>query len=421
MVGVALVVSTLGLVVPTPVQAAVGTPCKKVGQTRQVVVKKKRVTLTCVAKGKKRTWSEMSKNPLGAKVYDASAAKFVAMAGAVRDWQAQCMMVMKNGRVVAEWNFERHQTDTNVESASVTKSFASTLVGIASRKGLLNIDERASKYITEWVSAPIRDVTIRQLLAMTSGVKEWVVDPSKGWYGSGDARAQVAGATSIMGGPDLNGNYRAQLPGKRWNYHNMSTASLELVLSRATGETVQAFANRELFQPLGLSVDIMGDSKNVPLLAVGFRLGCDDLAKLVQLYLNNGMWNGVQILDASYVKDALSSQVTCGECLTSGWESSQMNGAYGLSWWLNAAAPSACTGFASFCQLSTTKGPTMPSLPTDLFYASGACNQIGAGLPSQGLVVVVMRKGCNEPSEGVWLTNRQPAIVFFEELAKAYK
>jgi CubicO group peptidase (beta-lactamase class C family) len=347
------------------------------------------------------------------------------MAQLVKDWEAQCMYVIRDGAVLAEWNFGQHKRETNLEGASVTKSFASTLIGIASRKGLLSIDEPASKYITEWSTTGNRAITIRHLLAMTSGLVEWTPPASSSWYGVGDVREAVITAKLTMLGPALDGTYREQTPGLFWRYHNVNTAALELVLSRATGQSVQSFAARELFDPLEMSVDVMTDSKNVPSLAVGFRVGCDDLAKLIQLYLNGGSWKGSQILSADYVRDATSRQITCGKCEPFGspsWYASRMNGAYGLQWWLNAAAPSACAPLDPACNLSTSTGPTMPDLPTDMFYASGACNQLGAGIPSLKVVVVVLRRGCESAAEAaLYWNNREPAYVFFRELAAAIR
>ena len=408
---------------PHQAQATIGTSCKNIGQTQKVLVKKVATTLTCTKVGKRARWTVVQSQPNDATIFLPGAEKFTKMAAEVKSWEAQCMYVMRDGKVIGEWNFAQHKTDSNVEGASVTKSFASTLVGIASRKGLLNIDESASKYITEWAGTDKRAITIRHLLAMTSGLNEWVV-PGGSWYGQGDVRGTVISATMRQNGPDLLGNFRSQIPGQSWAYLNINTASLELVLARATGESVQSFASRELFQPLGMSVDIMTDSKNVPALAIGFRIGCDDLAKLVQLYMNGGVWNGAVILAPAYVRDATSPQNTCPNCSGTGWERVNMNGAYGLQWWVNAVAPAACHGLDPFCNITSApnRGPTMPDLPADMFYASGACSQLGAGIPSAGVVVVVLRRGCDIPGEAVvYFNNRTPALVFFKELATAIR
>jgi len=405
------------------VEASVGKSCGRVGQTISVTVKKKTVTLTCTARGSKKVWvastsasaPKVKDKTMGAKVFAAGAEKFLDMAFAVEYRDAQCLLVMKNGTVIGEWNFAQHKSETNVESASVTKSFAATLMGIAVRKGLFSLDDLATKFIPEWIGTPSAGITIRHILAMTTGRKDWtpadITNPQL---------AEVLNVGQLYLGRDDSGKSYSALPGKRWAYRNGDSQVLAYLLTRATGESVQSFASRELFEPLGMSIDVTATSTGLAGLFAGFRLGCEDLAKLVQLYLNRGQWAGKRILDESFVVDALSSQTTCGTCAKTGFESSLMNGAYGLHWWLNAAAPNACAGVGS-CRLTTTSGPTFANLPTNMFYASGMCFQLGAGLPTEKLVVVMLRKGCDDPIQAVLSGDPTPGLTFFEELARAIK
>jgi len=406
-------------------EASVGKSCKTLGETKITIVNKRKVTLTCAANGSKRVWvvskslskSKATSKTLDAKVFTTGAEKWLDMAFATRFREAQCLLVMKNGSVIGEWNFDKHSSETNIESASVTKSFAATLVGIAVKKGQIKLDDLATKFIPEWIGTQSADITIRHILAMTTGRKEWT---------PADIRNpqidEVLNVGQVETGFD---SYlkikRFTQPGMRWNYRSGDSQVLAYILTRATGESVQAFAQRELFEPLGQTIDVTLTSSGVAGLFAGFRLGCDDLAKLVQLYLNRGKWAGRQIIDESFVVDALTSQVTCGNCAKTGFDSALMNGAYGLHWWLNSAAPTACSGIAiaTCMSLSTNSGPTFSNLPTNMFYASGACNQVGVGLPSEQLVVVVLHKGCDDPSQAAFGNTR--AIAFFEELARAVK
>ena len=416
--GIVLILNVL----PSTVDAAIGQKCKTLGETKQSVVKSKKVTLKCSSQGKKKIWKKLADDTtFGAKALDSSAAKFVNMAIAVRSQEAQCMLVMKNGKVIAEWNWDTYSANTNIEIASATKSFASTLIGIAIRKGVFGLDDLASKYITEWIGTPKQDITIRQLLAMTSGLEDFnVSNPAINLTTPGlNLESLVTNASQLAVGGTYSGARRYVLPGKKWSYININTMSLSILLKRATGETVQSFAQRELFLPLGMTIDLTLSADNNLPLAVGVRAGCDDVGRLVQLYLNAGEWNGVQILTASFVKEAVSPQVTCGECLNSPntFEISLMNGAYGLSWWNNAVSPNAASAFGT-----EKTGPKMPNLPTDMFYAYGSCQQLGAGLPTQQLVVVVLRKGCDDPVQSyMYANNTGPGSTFMDELTKAYK
>jgi len=402
-------------------EASIGRSCSRVGQTISITVKKKTVTLTCTAKGGKKVWvatttapaSKTKDKTVGAKIFAAGAEKFVDMASAVQSQDAQCMLVMKNGAVIGEWNFALHKSETNVESASVTKSFAATLMGVALRKGLFSLDDPATKFIPEWIGTPSAGITIRHILAMTTGRREWtpanILNPQLN---------EVLNVGQLALGQDNLGVTRYTLPGKKWAYRSGDSQVLAYILTRATGETIQSFARRELFEPLGMTIDVTATSTGLAGLFAGFRLGCEDLAKLVQLYLNRGQLAGKRILEESFVVDALSSQTTCGTCAKTGFESSLMNGAYGLHWWLNAAAPNACAGVGG-CSLATTSGPTFADLPTNMFYASGLCHQLGAGLPTEQLVVVVLRKGCDDPIQVFLSSDPTPGRTFFKELARA--
>lgn len=86
-------------VLPSTVDASIGQMCKKLGETKQLVIKSKIVTLKCSSQGKKKVWKQLTGDTTyGAKVLESSAAKFVNMAIAVRSQEAQCMLVMKTAR-----------------------------------------------------------------------------------------------------------------------------------------------------------------------------------------------------------------------------------------------------------------------------------------------------------------------------------
>ena len=118
-----------------------------------------------------------------------------------------------------------------------------------------------------------------------------------------------------------------------------------------------------------LTTDFAG---NVYVMAF-WQTSCRDLAKLVQLYMQNGKWNGVQLVSEAFVREALTS-------------STELNTSYGYLWWLNRAGTWMLPG--STQQFS---GPPHKSAPLDIFWASGACGQIAVGFPSQNLIVTYMR------------------------------
>ena len=383
------------LILPGAADASAGTSCKVIGQTKRVVTKKKTDYLICSLSGKRKVWKATTP-AVGTKatVLKAGGLPFVDLALSVKNFAAQCVLVMKGNEVVAEWNFGNHTPSTKILLASVSKSFTNTLVGIAQKKGLVNIDDKASKFITEWVGTNSESVTIRHLLAMTSTRSEFNLANSLQ-----DLRSQTLF-------PAFGGAQHATSPGLRWAYHNASTQALEIVLSRATGESVSAFAQRELFAKLGMTTTIEKDLKGIEVVYAGFTSTCLDVAKLTRLYLQKGMWDGQQILTPEYVVDSLTPQVTSTAVNAS------MNGSYGLQIWLNSDKGTSVT-------VGRT-GSLYPDLPTDMFWFQGACRQFGVGVPSKDLTVVMLRPGC-DTLEKAFLDQLDPtpATVFIYQLGKA--
>ena len=393
-VGLLVAIASL-LVVPGVADASTSASCKVIGQTKRVVTKKKTDYLICSLSGKRKVWKATTP-AVGTKatVLKAGGLPFVDLALSVKNFAAQCVLVMKGNEVVAEWNFGNHTPSTKIVLASVSKSFTNTLVGIAQKKGLVNIDDKASKFITEWVGTNSESVTIRHLLAMTSTRSEFNLANSLQ-----DLRSQTLF-------PAFGGAQHATSPGLRWAYHNASTQALEIVLSRATGESVSAFAQRELFAKLGMTTTIEKDLKGIEVVYAGFTSTCLDVAKLTRLYLQKGMWDGQQILTPEYVVDSLTPQVTSTAVNAS------MNGSYGLQIWLNSDKGTSVT-------VGRT-GSLYPDLPTDMFWFQGACRQFGVGVPSKDLTVVMLRPGC-DTLEKAFLDQLDPtpATVFIYQLGKA--
>ena len=390
-----LLVSALLTLVPSVADASIGAQCKVVGQTKQVVTKKKTDYLICSLSGKRKLWKTTTPAiGTNATVLSKRGLPFIDMAHTVKNYAAQCVLVMSGSEVVAEWNFGTHAPSTKIFVASVSKSFTSALVGIAQKQGFLNIDDKASKFITEWVGTKSESVTIRHLLAMTSTRSEFnLINAVQ------DARGQAIS--------DVRGGARhASSPGLAWAYHNASTQALELVLSRSTGESVSAFAQRELFAKMGMTTTIEKDSKGVEAVFAGFMSTCRDVGKLTRLYLQKGNWNGEQILSPEYVADSLTPQITSAAA------NATMNGSYGLQIWLNSDKGTSIT--------VGRQGSLYPNLPVDTFLFQGACRQFGVGIPSKDLTVVMLRPGCDTVEKAL-LDQLDPsaATVFIHQLGKA--
>ena len=298
--------------------------------------------------------------------------KYAALAAEVGAQSASCMVVQEGKTIVAEWYWGDRTPQTLSEGFSTMKSVTATLVGIAQTQKKLNIDQKASDFIKEWKGTASESITIRQLLSMTSGRREV-------FNGNPFADNELI---AINIGQEIT-------PGTDWRYSNTTLQVLETVLERAVGGSVKSFAKKNLLTPLGMKSKFSEDGGANMYMFAFWDTSCRDLAKLVQLYMQNGKWNGKQILSAEFVNDARTS-------------SSALNQNYGLLWWLNRAGTTKSTS----ANAQTRIGPRYKSAPLDMFEAIGACGQSAMGFPAQNLIITFMRTktlfealGCGNDSQ----------------------
>ena len=283
--------------------------------------------------------------------------KYAALAAEIGAQSASCMVVQEGKTIVAEWYWGDRTPQTLSEGFSTMKSVTATLVGIAQTQKKLNINQKASDFIKEWKGTASESITIRQLLSMTSGRREV-------FNGNPFADNELI---AINIGQEIT-------PGTDWRYSNTTLQVLETVLERAVGGSVKSFAKKNLLTPLGMKSKFSEDGGANMFMFAFWDTSCRDLAKLVQLYMQNGKWNGKQILSAEFVNDARTS-------------SSALNQNYGLLWWLNRAGTTKSTSANS----QTRIGPRYKSAPLDMFEAIGACGQSAMGFPAQNLIITFMR------------------------------
>ena len=272
----------------------------------------------------------------------------------------RAVVVVHNGKLIAERYAESFTSDTRLAGWSMTKSVINALVGILVREGKMDIMQPAP--VPEWREAgdPRSAVTTDQLLRMSSGLEfsEEYFNPfssaTQMLFGSTDAAA-VAAALPLAHEPDT-----------AWYYSSGTTNILSRMVRQSVGEDdYRNFANRELFAPIGMfSALIEPDASGT---GVGSSFGwatARDWARFAKLYLDDGMWQGVRILPEGWVAYSKTPTPPAPQ------------GEYGAQWWLNAG---------------TAGNPAdrpLPNCPTDLMYASGFEGQRAFALPSHNAVVV---------------------------------
>lgn len=271
----------------------------------------------------------------------------------MEDKRTRSLLVVYKDHIIAEDYSEGFDKSTPILGWSMTKSITSTMYGILSRKGEIDVYEPAD--VPQWQNDERKNITYNDLLHMNSGL-EWVEDyntlsdVTRMLFQKSDMGAMQASKT-LVGKPD-----------STWNYSSGTTNLLAGPLLKKKFSSQQEYLDfwyRELIDKIGMhSATIETDLSGT---YVGSSYGwanTRDWAKFGLLYLNRGNWNGEQIIDSTWV-DYVSTPTNTS------------NGRYGAQFWLNA-------------------GGHYPDAPRDLFSANGYQGQYVFIIPSKDLVIVRM-------------------------------
>ncbi len=241
------------------------------------------------------------------------------------------LLVVKNGYLIAEGYFNEGSVEQKARVQSVTKSYTSALVGIALDQGYLSsVDQRMIDFFPE-VAGQITDprkeqITIRQLLQMRAGYPWEETDPAL-WEGL------------------LSGYYVPLIeefpliadPGTEFNYSNLSSNWLGIIVARACGMNLKSYAEEHLFLPIGAEVGDWGtdaDGNNNG--SADLHFSARDMAKFGLLYLNEGEYEGNQVIPADWVRESLqrySEDINATGGFPANWGLSISDIGYGYQWW----------------------------------------------------------------------------------------
>jgi CubicO group peptidase (beta-lactamase class C family) len=217
---------------------------------------------------------------------------------------ARAMLVVRHGYLVFEEYDNGFTADDRDNVRSVTKGVTSALVGIALANGDLDsLDVTATDFFPEYfeggANADKHDITLRDLLMMRSGLQwgeaNWQVIPL--WESDLDQMQRILNLP--LENP----------PGDVWNYSTADAHLIGGILTRAAGASLLDYANMHLFEPLG----IMGaewdtDSQGYNVGGTGLALTPREMATFGYLYLNDGVWDGEQIVPAEWVALTTTAQ-----------------------------------------------------------------------------------------------------------------
>ena len=220
---------------------------------------------------------------------------------ALPDCEIHHVMVLRHGHVVAELHPAPFRAEDAHTLYSASKTFTSLAVGCAIDDNLLRLDDRVMTFFpdkrTGRVSDNMADMTVRDLLMMASGVKpDWTMrNNSMDWV-----RDWLAKPVDDK-------------PGSLFQYDSMCTFMLSAIVQRVTGQTMLEYLQKKLFTPMHITVaDWETSPDGINTGGWGLRVQAETMAKLGQLLLNKGEWNGEQLVSADYVEAACSRLIDGG-------------------------------------------------------------------------------------------------------------
>jgi CubicO group peptidase (beta-lactamase class C family) len=289
------------------------------------------------------------------------AAKLQAAADYYRDQLQASMRVYRFNCLVQTGHFDPVMERYLTHMFSTTKPTMTLVAGIAIRKGLLSVDDTVGKFFPDQGDDAHRAVTVKQLLQHTSGLEmHWPTELNDG-------------------APDTVDRFMSlkfvHEPGTYYQYSQTGCNMMSAIVEKAVGEKFQVFAQRELFDKIGIlkgnyfwSKDRAGWSYGYS----GLYLRPIDMVRIGTLELQGGVYRGERIVDEQFVKDMATG--------------SDVNPGFGYNTWVNAAPHSITVAINSRQEL---KRPIIASAPHDMYFSWGWRGRHIFVIPTLGMVVTV--------------------------------
>lgn len=208
------------------------------------------------------------------------------------------LIVWHQGQVLFEKYFDAHTAETRAESASMHKSVMALLIGAAIDDGFIsNVNESVGAYIPEWSGDDRGDITIRDLLEMSSGLKPL---SSEGGMQSESVQFMGAGEKARQ---TMLGMMLADEPGTVFHYQNIVSQLLGHIIESATGKAYQDYLSESIWKPIGASEAKVwfNEPDGFPRTYTGLYAVPRDWLRLGLLVKDNGAWDGKQIVSKDYV------------------------------------------------------------------------------------------------------------------------
>jgi CubicO group peptidase (beta-lactamase class C family) len=294
--------------------------------------------------------------------------------------RTRAVIVLHRGRIVAERYAEGFDADTPLLGWSMTKSVLAALIGIQAGRGRLALDAAAP--IEAWRGDARAAITPFALLQMSSGLAF-----TERYGAFADATSMLFLSHSAAGYAERSA--LAHAPGSSFSYSSGSSNLLAGILRASFAGDTRAyhrFPRAALFDRIGMRSALLETDAAGTFVGSSFAYAtARDWARFGLLHAQDGVWLGERVLPEGWVARVRRPAPAAPK------------GGYGAHWWLNAGAAGA------------PADRPLPSLPADLYYASGFEGQYVVVFPSHALVVV--RLGQSEPEEAFDLEGFLVAVL----------
>lgn len=233
------------------------------------------------------------------------------------------LVIIKNGNLVKDISFNGHSSKEKHAIYSCSKSITSAIIGKAIQQGLLkDVSQKVLDFFPKITirkeNEKSRNMTIENLLTMATGL-EW--DDNKNydemWYSNNPVDYFFSRPVDCI-------------PGTKFTYCSGVAHILQIILEKVAGEEVLSYGKKVLFEPLGIWDVLWGKEGNGLLGSI--EITPLDMAKIGYMYLNKGMWKGVEIIPEQWVAISTSKHIDTPNNLN---EVTNFGAGYGYLWWNN--------------------------------------------------------------------------------------
>lgn len=281
---------------------------------------------------------ERSEQDLGAVAFEDLAGRTTTVAGLLAKTYTDGFLVLHRGRIVTELYFDGMAADSLHLSQSVGKSVIGTLAGILIDDGLLDPDAPLTEHVPELAGCGYKGATLRHILDMRSGIRfnEDYVDPT-----ADINRLEAAAGWRPLRKPDdpdclydfILTLSQARAHGGIFEYRSVETDVLGWVLERASGLGLPVLASQRLWAPLGTEFEacFTVDRAGAVLPDGGFNAALRDYARFGQAYLQDGRFNGRQVVPEAWVRACRDGDNSVFQGV---YREQFPKGAYRNKWWI---------------------------------------------------------------------------------------